>query len=136
MWVDSQYIDNLIEFSVPSCYYGKFLRPNDSDPDMELLDHILEAESLLVLEDMRAAGFGKRYFGKGMEVSEVFAAVNEICKFHAVSYSMQIKSKEQLHWPELMQWKELAIFYEVCDFIQISKTKKTCSILILPGIVS
>lgn len=74
MWVESQYIDNLIEFQVPCCYYGKFLRPNDKEPDMELLDHILEAESLLVLEDLRAVQYGKRHFGKGMEVSEVFAA--------------------------------------------------------------
>jgi len=113
MWVDSQYIDQLLEFRVPSCYYGKFLRPSDKNPDMELLDHILEAESLLVLEDLRAAEYGKRYFGKGMEISELFAAVNEISKFHAVSYAMQIKEKEPLHWKELLHWTDQAALYEM-----------------------
>lgn len=114
LWVDSQYIDQLIEFSVPNCYYGKFLRQNDSEPDMEILDHILEAESLLVLEDLRAAGFGKKFISTGMEISEVFAATDEICKFHAVSYCMQKKSQEkQLHWNELMRPIEFVKLYTV-----------------------
>lgn len=117
MWVDSQYIDELVEFRVPCCYYGKFLRPLDKDPDMEILDHVLEAESLLVLDDLRAAGYGKRHFGEGMEISEVFAAVAEISKFHAVSYAMQAKDKQPLRWKELLHWTDQAALYEVAQII-------------------
>jgi hypothetical protein len=113
LWVESQYIDHLLEFKVPTCYFGKFQRCCDGPSDPDIIEHILDAESILVIQDMRAFEFGKRHFGEGMSIAEAMAAVTQITKFHAVSYAMQEKSEQSLEWKMLFRWKDLVDVYEV-----------------------
>jgi len=89
--VQNQLPDSNLEFSVPNCFYATFSRYADLTPDPNIIDHIYEAESVLVLQDLRAFEFGKRHLGEGMSATEALAAINEITKFHAVSYAMQAK---------------------------------------------
>lgn len=95
-WLDSQSLSNPIDLNVPTCFFASANRPLDKTPDLDQLNHILKAESLLVLEDLRACGFGKRHFAKGLSLPEVFAAVEEIAKWHAISYAMQVKGDKPL----------------------------------------
>ena len=56
------------------------------------MDNFFNAESLVVLEDLRPQGFGKRHYVEGLSIYETKAAIYELAKFHAVSWSMNKKS--------------------------------------------
>lgn len=111
-WMETHSMSQNIDFRVPTCFYGKYLRPVDPDPELDIITHILDSESLLVLDDLRASGFGKRHFGSGLLISEAAAALEAIVKFHVTSYAMQVIDKKPIsNWPHLYDWENIGHLY-------------------------
>jgi len=73
---------------VPRCYFAKY---HNTEPQMEGEDGstFSDAESVLVLEDMRPKGYSMRDFNSGLSLDEAFAALREIATIHALSWAMQ-----------------------------------------------
>jgi len=80
----------------------------------EVLDHVTLAESLVVLEDLRAKQYGKRHFSNGLSLSECFVAIEQIGKFHAVTWIMYEVAPDKLKWDCLRHNGELIGIYSVC----------------------
>ena len=56
-----------------------------------------------------------------MIISEVFAAVNEISKFHAVSYSMLQQEEMAFPWTELLNPEDFIKLYKVsCNCLYVN----------------
>lgn len=112
-FLETYSLSHLIELKVPTCYYGKYVRPMDAEPELDIITHILDSESLLVLDDLRSYGFGKRHFGSGLVISEAVSAMEQIVKFHVTSWAMENKlfRESTPKWPHLYDWKEVAHLY-------------------------
>ncbi|CAL8072732.1 unnamed protein product [Orchesella dallaii] len=95
-----------ILLNVPTCYYAYFQESNnDFDPEIYEFPN---SEYTLILEDLRAQGFGKRHYSMGLTVEEATEAVREIAKFHVISWAMEQHSHEEnLRWPNLLMWEDL-----------------------------
>lgn len=77
-----------LRIRVPQCYFAKY---HNTEPQVEGDDGstFSDAESVLVLEDMRPNGFSMRDFNCGLSLDEAFAAIREIATIHALSWAMQ-----------------------------------------------
>lgn len=82
-----------------------------------VIENLGKAESILVLEDLRPQGFGKRHYSQSLSLSEVKAALREICKVHATTWAMQEMNVggEPLKklWPFYYKPEYGAMLYEV-----------------------
>ncbi|ODN02303.1 hypothetical protein Ocin01_04386 [Orchesella cincta] len=80
--------DASLSVGVPRCYFAKYhnTQPQVEDDDGTILS---DAESVLVLEDMRPNGYSMRDFNSGLSLDEAFAALREIATIHALSWAMQ-----------------------------------------------
>jgi len=98
---------------VPNCYHGTYNRKPDTEPELDLIERIEDAESILVLQDLRVFEYGKRHFGEGMSTAEALAAITEITKFHAVSYAMYKKEGSSMNFSEMFSPEGLVELYAV-----------------------
>jgi hypothetical protein len=89
-WTKSQNVD--FTFSVPKCYSARVYRPLFKKPIPDIVENFFNAESILVLEDLRPQGFGKRHYVQGLSIDEAKAAVYELAKIHAISWTMHEKT--------------------------------------------
>jgi len=113
MWIESQYLDEKLEFKIPYCLYGKYNCELGEFPVEEAIDNLLDCEYLLALEDLRPKEFGKRHFSVGMSIPEVLAVIGEIGKIHATTWAMQEIQKDTFHWETLYHWRNAANMYYI-----------------------
>lgn len=73
---------------MPRCYFAKYHRQETSQGE-DGSGSVTEAESVLVLEDMRPAGYSMRDFNAGLSVEDTYAALGKIAVIHALSWAMQ-----------------------------------------------
>lgn len=91
-WAKSRKAD--IKLAVPRCYFAKYhaTQPPNT-PGQEGGDDpknlVSEAESVLVLEDMRPKGYSMRDFNTGLSLEEAHAALGRIAVIHSLSWAMQ-----------------------------------------------
>lgn len=78
---------------VPQCYFAKYHNtvPQVEDEDGSTFS---DAESVLVLEDMRPNGYSMRDFNSGLSLDEAFAALREIATIHALSWLVTFPSNK------------------------------------------
>jgi len=74
-----------IALGIPRCYFAKY----HTQPSGQEGANLVDAESVLVLEDMRPAGFSMRDFNCGLSLEEAFAAIKQIAIIHSLSWAMQ-----------------------------------------------
>ncbi len=94
-WAKSRKAD--IKLAVPRCYFAKYhTQPTPTTPTTDgqgddETNHVVvsDAESVLVLEDMRPSGFSMRDFNTGLSLEEALAALGKIAVIHALSWAMQ-----------------------------------------------
>jgi hypothetical protein len=107
-WAKSRGAD--IKLSVPQCYFAKYhTQPKEEGPSLS------DAESVLVLEDLRPIGFAMKDFGTGLGIDETTAALREIATVHALSWAMQEVSGEPLDvkWEYAYRPSKAASAYKV-----------------------
>lgn len=79
-----------IPINVPTCYFAKYQTQSiTEDVDGDGGPSFSDAESVLVLEDMRPKGYVMKDFNKGLTVDETLAALKEIGTIHAISWAIQ-----------------------------------------------
>lgn len=86
-WARSRNAD--IKLAVPRCYFAKYHTQTQTHVGDDENNSVSDAESVLVLEDMRPAGFTMKDFNTGLSLEEAYAALSEIAVVHAVSWAMQ-----------------------------------------------
>jgi hypothetical protein len=76
-----------VTLGVPRCYFAKYHTQPQGQEDEGA--NLVDAESVLVLEDMRPAGFSMRDFNSGLSLEEAYAALRQIAIIHSLSWAMQ-----------------------------------------------
>lgn len=76
-----------------------------------------EAESVLVLEDIRPIGYTMREFSSGLTIEETKAALREIAIIHSVSWAMQESMGQPLQekWDFAYRPRKAASAYKVIN---------------------
>lgn len=108
-----------MKLAVPQCYFAKY---HNTEPQVEDEDSppLSDAESVLVLEDMRPNGYSMRDFNCGLSLDETFAALREIATVHALSWAMQETSDQALDdkWEFAYRPQKAASAYKVPSTLQ------------------
>jgi hypothetical protein len=118
------------KLSVPKCYYAQYHaqppRPtiagslySENDAVVIPSPSIPEAESVLVLEDVRPLGYTMKDFSCGLTLEEAMAALREIAIVHSLSWSMQELTGEPLDhkWDFAYRPRKAASAYKVNPII-------------------
>ena len=101
-----------MKLSIPKCYFAKYhAQPGQDDGDAALSD----AESVLVLQDLRPLGYSMRDFDSGLTLAEVRAALKQIAIIHATSWAYQENTGELLDdkWEFAYRPRKAASAYKV-----------------------
>ncbi|CAG7834657.1 unnamed protein product [Allacma fusca] len=89
-WIKSRNAD--IKLSIPKCYFAKY----HAQPLQDDGDNLSDAESVLVLQDLRPLGFTMRDFNSGLTLDEAKAALKQIAIVHGTSWAFQESTGEPL----------------------------------------
>ncbi|XP_047098895.1 uncharacterized protein LOC124753083 [Schistocerca piceifrons] len=74
-----------VRLPIPECYHARYVPPEaETEPGPD-------GESVLVLEDLRARGFGGADFSRGLSLRQAHAALAAVARLHALSLALKVK---------------------------------------------
>lgn len=101
----------IIVLNVPVCYYANAQEYNPETVESEAYE-FPNKEFTLILDDLRAHGYGKRHYGVSLTTMETIEALREISKVHAIAWAMTEHSHEKvLNWPDMLKWNDLYVLH-------------------------
>ncbi|CAG7818601.1 unnamed protein product [Allacma fusca] len=103
-----------LPLSFAQCYHAQYDRPLEEKAISGVLENLSKAESIIVLEDLRPQGFGKRHYSQALSLKEIKTALREIAKIHAATWSIQEVSGQSLSksWSFHYRAEFAAMLYE------------------------
>ncbi|CAG7834656.1 unnamed protein product [Allacma fusca] len=93
-----------LKLAIPECFYVKHCPKYEMRKTPALVENLMSAKSLLLLLDPKGEGFNELESVEDVDLQEGLAAMTEMAKLHAVTWSMQEKRGRELNdiWEDLL----------------------------------